>query len=119
MPRSLHMEMHSEKGKESRGMDNRERRLYDAALEGDVDLLLELLREDPLILHRYEVSEANSVSSPLHVVAKLGHVRFATEILSRKPELEEELNPSKSSPLHLASGKGHLEIVKCYGSYCG
>ncbi|GMG99152.1 hypothetical protein Nepgr_000992 [Nepenthes gracilis] len=93
-------------------MDNRERRLYDAALEGDVDLLLELLREDPLILHRYEVSEANSVGSPLHVVAKLGHVRFATEILNRKPELAEELDSRKSSPLHLASGKGHLEIVK-------
>ncbi|GMG99146.1 hypothetical protein Nepgr_000986 [Nepenthes gracilis] len=94
--------MHSEKGKESREMDNRERRLYDAALEGDVDRQLELLREDPLILNRYEVSKGNSAGSPLHVVAKLGHVRFATEILRRKPELAEQLDPSKSSPLHNA-----------------
>ncbi|KAJ4959086.1 hypothetical protein NE237_026197 [Protea cynaroides] len=85
-----------------------ERRLYDAALEGDEALLFELLQEDTLILDR----EIPSGDTPLHIAAMLGHVTFAKEILSRKPKLAGEFNFQRRSPLHLSSAKGHLEIVK-------
>ncbi|KAJ4957600.1 hypothetical protein NE237_024711 [Protea cynaroides] len=85
-----------------------ERRLYDAALEGDEALLLELLQEDTLILDR----EIPSGDTPLHIAAMLGHVTFAKEILSRRPKLAGEFNFQRRSPLHLSSAKGHLEIVK-------
>lgn len=89
-------------------------RLHDAAIEGDVPSLLDLLQEDPFILDRCNVERSGCfVQSPLHVASSLGHFKFTTEILSRKPELTEELDQLKrSSPLHIASAKGHLEIVK-------
>ncbi|GMG99147.1 hypothetical protein Nepgr_000987 [Nepenthes gracilis] len=91
MPRALQKETHSEKGKESGEIDKMERMLYDAAFEGNVSLLLALLREDPLILHGFQLCEGNFTGSPLHLAAKLGYAEFAAEILNRKPELAEEL----------------------------
>ncbi|XP_048494748.1 ankyrin repeat-containing protein ITN1-like [Beta vulgaris subsp. vulgaris] len=92
----------------------RETRLYDAALGGDVPSLLELLRDDPLILDRCIIEKScRFVQSPLHVATNHGHLEFIKEILCHKPELAEELDQSKRwSPLHMASAKGHLEILK-------
>ncbi|XP_074294425.1 uncharacterized protein LOC141622277 [Silene latifolia] len=88
--------------------------LYDAALVGNVNLLINLLQEDPLILDRLSIKKhENFTQTPLHVSANLGHWEFTSEILRRKPEMAEELDHSKRwSPLHMASVKGHLEIVK-------
>jgi ankyrin repeat protein len=44
--------------------------------------------------------------------AMLSHVSFAREILSRKNELAIKLDSKGSSPLHLVSAKGYLEIVR-------
>ncbi|XP_048495742.2 ankyrin repeat-containing protein ITN1 [Beta vulgaris subsp. vulgaris] len=92
----------------------RETRLYDAALGGDVPSLLELLRDDPLILDRCIIEKScRFVQSPLHVATNHGHLEFIKEILCHKAELAEELDQSKRwSPLHIASAKGHLEILK-------
>ncbi|KAJ4957720.1 hypothetical protein NE237_024831 [Protea cynaroides] len=85
-----------------------EQRLYEAALEGNVIALLELLQEDALVLDRIVAS----VETPLHIAAMLGHVSFAKDILNRKPEFAGEFNFQRCSPLHLASVKGHIQIVK-------
>ncbi|KAE8730750.1 hypothetical protein F3Y22_tig00002880pilonHSYRG00032 [Hibiscus syriacus] len=42
----------------------------------------------------------------------LGHLEFVDEILTRKPELAKGVDSRKSSPLHLASAKGYLQIAK-------
>ncbi|GAB4854516.1 hypothetical protein Ancab_023096 [Ancistrocladus abbreviatus] len=89
-----------------------EGRLYDAALEGKVAVLLNLLNEDPLILDRCCISEGRFAASALHIAAERGHVEFSLQILNRKPELAEQLDSNKSSPLHLSSAKGRVEIVK-------
>ncbi|KAK9683806.1 hypothetical protein RND81_10G165900 [Saponaria officinalis] len=92
----------------------RVKKLYDAALEGDVPSLLNLLKDDPLVLDRCNIENSSLfVQSPLHIAVNIGHLGFTNEILSRKPELAEEVDQIKRwSALHIASGKGHLEIVK-------
>ena len=87
-----------------------ERRIYEAAVEGSVISLLNLLQEDPLVLDRFMVG--CYAETPLHIASMLGHLDFVQEILNRKPELAGELDARKSSPLHLATAKGYLEIVK-------
>ncbi|KAL8152304.1 hypothetical protein V2J09_010064 [Rumex salicifolius] len=81
--------------------------LNDAALQGDVTLLQEFLLRDPLLVHR------PSATSALHVACKLGHVQFTWELLRLNPSLAEDLDPSdRSTPLHVASRYGHLDIVR-------
>ncbi|KAI3414473.1 uncharacterized protein J3R85_016218 [Psidium guajava] len=87
-----------------------ERRLYKAAAGGDVASLLDLLKDDPLILDRCTAWSYDE--TPLHVAAMLGHEKFVDEILDRKPELAGELDSRKLSPLHLAAAKGHVGVVK-------
>lgn len=87
-----------------------ERRLHAAAVSGSADTLLELLRDDPLILDKVIVSCVSQ--TPLHTSAGLGHSDFSRILLTRSPQLATELDSLSSSPLHLASAEGHLEIVK-------
>ncbi|XVE97933.1 hypothetical protein REPUB_Repub03eG0061600 [Reevesia pubescens] len=87
-----------------------EKRLSDAAMEGDIKSLKELLEEDPLILHRSIVSCVSE--TPLHVSSMLGHVSFVQQLLNLNPELASELDSKGCSALHLAAAKGHVEIVK-------
>ncbi|TXG61832.1 hypothetical protein EZV62_013195 [Acer yangbiense] len=87
-----------------------ERRIYDAAVEGSVISLLNLLQEDPLVLDRFMVG--CYAETPLHIASMLGHLDFVQEILNRKPKLAEELDSWKLSPLHIATAKGFLDIVK-------
>ncbi|OWM63333.1 hypothetical protein CDL15_Pgr022078 [Punica granatum] len=87
-----------------------ERRLYRAALEGNVPSLLQLLWEDELVLERSLVGSHSD--TPLHIAAMLGHSEFVSKILSLKPELACELDSQRSTPLHLAAAKGYADIVK-------
>ena len=61
-----------------------DKRLYEAALAGSATSLLELLREDELILHRALVASISD--TPLHIAAILGHIDFAREILAHKQD---------------------------------
>ncbi|KAF8406848.1 hypothetical protein HHK36_005969 [Tetracentron sinense] len=100
----------SEKEKEKQREDIMEKKLHEAAMKGSVTSLLELLQEDPLLLDR--IIAACITDTPLHIAAMLGHVDFAKEILSRRPELASESDSNGSSPLHLASAKGYEVLVK-------
>ncbi|GMJ07521.1 hypothetical protein like AT5G51160 [Hibiscus trionum] len=87
-----------------------ERKLHDAAVQGDKLLLLNLLEEDALLLDRYITGRYPE--TPLHVASMLGHLEFVDEILARKPELAKEVDSRNSTPLHLASAKGYLQVAK-------
>ncbi|KAL5783495.1 hypothetical protein ACOSP7_008524 [Xanthoceras sorbifolium] len=89
--------------------------LYEAALEGSLPTLLELLQRDRLILDKIDTNSFSE--SPLHIAVLLGHVDFVKVILSRKPELAREVDSIRRfSPLHVASLKGtstnYVEMVK-------
>ena len=51
-----------------------ERRIYEAAVEGSVISLLNLLQEDPLVLDRFMVG--CYAETPLHIASMLGHLDF-------------------------------------------
>ncbi|GJY04286.1 ankyrin repeat-containing domain, PGG domain protein [Tanacetum coccineum] len=91
-------------------MDTMEKLLYEASLEGNTVVLLELLQDDPLILDRLTLNRHGDM--PLHIASTLGHVDFVNEILTRKPHLAMQCDSLKHLPLHIASAKGHVEIVK-------
>ncbi|KAI3974942.1 hypothetical protein MKX01_005053 [Papaver californicum] len=88
-----------------------ERRINEAAMAGNMSILLDLIQQDPLILDRVMVMSSLQ-ENPLHISAMLGHTDFTRELLNRKPELTNELNSQGFTPLHLAAAKGHIEIVK-------
>lgn len=92
---------------QTRSMD---RRLYKAAVKGDVPLLLQLLQEDELVLERALIGP--HLETPLHIAAMLRHSEFVQEILRLKPELASELDSQRSTPLHLAAARGYVRIVK-------
>ncbi|KAH6782955.1 hypothetical protein C2S52_007914 [Perilla frutescens var. hirtella] len=91
-------------------MEKLQTKLFEAATQGSISSLQQLLKDDPLILHRAVVNCFDE--TPLHVAAMLGHVDFVKEIIGRKPQLVNELNSQKSSPLHLASAEGHVDVVR-------
>ncbi|XP_009625621.1 ankyrin repeat-containing protein At5g02620-like [Nicotiana tomentosiformis] len=87
-----------------------EKKLYEAAVEGDVRTLQELLQQDALILDRLTLTCFNE--TPLHIATMRGHIEFVKLILAQNPQLAAELDSRKSSALHIASAKGHLQIIK-------
>lgn len=87
-------------------------RLYKATIEGNTELLVNLVKQDPLILDRINTTTTSYLETPLHIAAMLGHEEFAVELLKTKPALARELDSRRSSPLHVASAKGHVAIVK-------
>ncbi|KAH6761357.1 hypothetical protein C2S51_018306 [Perilla frutescens var. frutescens] len=91
-------------------MEKLQTKLFEAATQGSISSLRQLLKDDPLNLHRAVVNCFDE--TPLHVAAMLGHVDFVKEIIGRKPQLVNELNLQQSSPLHLASAKGHVDVVR-------
>ncbi|KAH6826286.1 hypothetical protein C2S53_012247 [Perilla frutescens var. hirtella] len=91
-------------------MEKLQTKLFEAATQGSISSLQQLLNDDPLILDRDVVNSFNE--TPLHVAAMIGHVDFVKEIIQLKPQLINELNLQQSSPLHLASAKGHVDVVR-------
>ncbi|PSS11754.1 Ankyrin repeat-containing protein [Actinidia chinensis var. chinensis] len=89
-----------------------EQKLNEAAIVGNVASLHEILKEDGLILDRFVLSGSNAIISPLHVAASRGHTQFVKELLDLNLDLAEVVDSRRRSALHLASAKGHVDIVK-------
>ncbi|XP_021715262.1 ankyrin repeat-containing protein NPR4-like [Chenopodium quinoa] len=89
--------------------------IYEAALKGDKNYLVELLKKDELALDRCIIEKSCTyMQSPLHIAVEMNHLDFVKQILERKPKLAEVVDQMKrSTPLHIAAAtKGSLEIVK-------
>ncbi|WOH09714.1 hypothetical protein DCAR_0729172 [Daucus carota subsp. sativus] len=86
-----------------------EERLNEVARIGNIDLLYDLIRQDPCMLDR--VDESPFVETPLHVAAMAGNVRFAIEMMRLKPSFSRKLNPDGFAPIHTALQSGHGDLV--------
>ncbi|KAJ9688052.1 hypothetical protein PVL29_014009 [Vitis rotundifolia] len=100
---------YEERAKEEESVEGRERRLYEASVTGSVNSLKRLMAKDPLTLARAAVTCFNE--TPLHVAAMLGHLDFASYLLTHKPDMTMALDLRGRSPLHLASANGYVEMV--------
>lgn len=87
-----------------------EQRLCEAAIDGNVESLDEIIGADKLILDKVVVGCINP--NPLHVATTLGRTQFVQHLLHLKPELVEVLDSRYRSALHLATTKGHFDIVQ-------
>ncbi|GFP79500.1 ankyrin repeat-containing protein at3g12360 [Phtheirospermum japonicum] len=88
-----------------------DKRLSEAAIQGNVTSLAQILDEDPLILDRIIVSCVSD--TPLHTAAALGHLGFVKQLLSRKPELAggEARNADGRTAVHVAAIKGRAAVL--------
>jgi hypothetical protein len=73
-------------------------RLNAAALAGDIDLLYTVIQDDPSILD--DIDLIPFIETPMHIAASMGHLQFATEIMTLKPSFAWKLNPQGFSPIH-------------------
>jgi ankyrin repeat protein len=79
--------------------------LRDAAQQGSIDALYELIQGDPNVLDR--IDAIPFVETPLHTAAFAGHTWFAMEIMKLKPSFARKLNQDGFTPMHLALQKHH------------
>lgn len=86
--------------------------LHRAAVDGNEAGLDQLLKEDPLLIQKIGLESMAAAENPLNAAALLGHVNFAKKLLKLRPELAGMKDENGSCPMHLASARGHLEIVK-------
>lgn len=89
-----------------------ERRIFEAAVEGNLGSFSKIKLEDPWILDKVMLGVFRR--SPLHLAALHGHDDFVTGVLDQKPELAEVVDCSQrqQSLLHLASARGLVKAVQ-------
>ncbi|PPD78880.1 hypothetical protein GOBAR_DD24183 [Gossypium barbadense] len=75
-------------------------RMIQAAQTGDINLLYELILNDPYVLQR--IDDVPFFHTPVHVAASAGHIEFMMEMIKLKPTFARKLNQAGFSPMHLA-----------------
>ncbi|XP_015880265.3 ankyrin repeat-containing protein BDA1 isoform X1 [Ziziphus jujuba] len=83
-------------------------KLKEAAERGDVDMLWDLIREDPNLLENFN----GFVNTPLHVAASMGKIVFGLEVMMLKPCFSAKQNPDGFTPMHLAIRNGHARMAE-------
>lgn len=94
-------------------LGDRIEQLNQAARDGDVGAIYEVIRMDANILEA--IDAIPFVDTPLHESALAGgaeHIRFAIEMMWLKPSFSWKLNPDGFSPVHLALRGGHTRMVR-------
>ncbi|MBA0880575.1 hypothetical protein Goshw_016769 [Gossypium schwendimanii] len=77
--------------------------MRNAAQEGDINVLYELIQNDQYVLER--IDHVPFLDTPLHVAASAGHIEilsYMVEMMNLKPSLARKLNQAGFSPMHLA-----------------
>lgn len=87
-----------------------ERRLLEAARNGNVDELKDLVSSNELILKEMTLEAAGHTL--LHVACVAGHLDVVQELLKHMPKLAKKVNAGGFSPLHIAAAQGEVEIAR-------
>jgi len=82
--------------------------IYDAAEEGNLQLVQELLEDEPGLVYK---THDSGFASALHYAAKAGQVKVAKYLIEQKADVNRKTQSSRT-PLHLACERGHINMVK-------
>ncbi|KAH1045713.1 hypothetical protein J1N35_036497 [Gossypium stocksii] len=83
--------------------------MRNAAQEGDINVLYELIQNDQYVLER--IDHVPFLDTPLHVAASAGHIEFMMEMMNLKPSFARKLNQAGFSPMHLALQNDRTQAV--------
>ncbi|KAE8124440.1 hypothetical protein FH972_019325 [Carpinus fangiana] len=83
--------------------------LRSAALQGDIDTLYDCIKNDPLVLDRFD--NISFVPTPLHIAAFAGQIQFAMEIMRLKPSFARKLDENGFTPMHIAMQRNQVLLV--------
>ncbi|KAH6824960.1 hypothetical protein C2S53_020671 [Perilla frutescens var. hirtella] len=86
-----------------------EKKLYDAASNGDVTAFQEVVEEDAYLLEEATFACSRNL---LHIATMRGQARIVEEVLNINPQLARSLDSQNSSPLHIAAAKGNVDITQ-------
>ncbi|XP_047956230.1 ankyrin repeat-containing protein NPR4-like [Salvia hispanica] len=86
-----------------------EKKLYEAALKGDVTTLVRLVEEDPYLVHGVSFPCSRNL---LHVAAARGHAQIALELFSKDPEMCWRRDDQGMNPVHVAAMNGCVQILE-------
>ncbi|KAJ9129121.1 hypothetical protein P3X46_034112 [Hevea brasiliensis] len=86
-----------------------DKRWAEAAREGNIPELYNLIQEDTDVLEN--IDRKAFVDTPLHIAALQGHIEFAMEVMNLKPSFSKKLNKDGLSPMHLAVQNDHMLVV--------
>ncbi|EOY18319.1 Ankyrin repeat-containing protein, putative [Theobroma cacao] len=84
-------------------------RMIEAARTGNINVLYELIQEDPYVLER--IDQVPFLDTPLHLAAFAGHIDFVMEMTNLKPSFARKLNQVGFSPMHLALQNDKTQAV--------
>ncbi|KAG8480402.1 hypothetical protein CXB51_025066 [Gossypium anomalum] len=84
-------------------------RMIGAAQTGDINILYELILNDPYVLQR--IDDVPFFHTALHVAASAGHIDFMMEMINLKPSFARKLNQAGFSPMHLALQNDRTQAV--------
>jgi ankyrin repeat protein/L-ascorbate metabolism protein UlaG (beta-lactamase superfamily) len=82
--------------------------IHDAALNGDLAKVKELLVKDPSLLN----AANDSGRTLLHQASQSGHLELAAWLVKQGADVNRRESSYRLAPLHLAARGGHLEIVR-------
>ncbi|XP_047956897.1 ankyrin repeat-containing protein NPR4-like [Salvia hispanica] len=85
-----------------------EKKLYEAASNGNVTTLVHLLEEDPYLVRGVSFPCSRNL---LHVATMHGQTFIVEQVLKLNPQLACISDSQESSPLHIAAARGHVEIA--------
>ncbi|XVF75409.1 hypothetical protein PTKIN_Ptkin13bG0186100 [Pterospermum kingtungense] len=83
--------------------------IIEAAQTGNINLLYELIQEDPYLFER--IDQVPFLDTPLHIAAFAGHVDFVMEMINSKPSFAKKLNQAGLRTMHLALQNEQIQVV--------
>ncbi len=93
------------KSKKQKG-GNRDYQLYFAALQGNVDIVINMLAQGA------DINKAWSIGlTPLLIASQKGHVNVVRVLLEHGADIDKAMN-SGATPLFMASQNGHVDVVR-------
>jgi len=104
------LQAHRNRGVVKRKMEDykKPQNIFDAAEEGNLELVQELLEGEPGLIYK---THDSGFASALHYAAKAGHVKVAKYLIEQKADINRKTQSSRTA-LHLACERGQINMVK-------